>query len=37
MLQTNLKHIETKTELQELIENNEKAIVRCGRMRRRIL
>jgi thioredoxin 1 len=32
MLQTNLKHIETKTELQELIENNEKAIVCCGRM-----
>lgn len=32
MLQTNLKHIETKTEFQELIENNEKAIVCCGRM-----
>jgi thioredoxin 1 len=32
MLQTNLKHIETETELKELIENNEKAIVCCGRM-----
>jgi thioredoxin 1 len=32
MLQTNLKHIESEKELQELIENNEKAVVCCGRM-----
>lgn len=32
MLQTNLKHIETVQELQELIENNEKVAVCCGRM-----
>jgi thioredoxin 1 len=32
MLQTNLKHIETETELKDLIENNEKAAVCCGRM-----
>ena len=32
MLQTNLKHIETEEQLKELIENNEKAAVCCGRM-----
>ena len=32
MLQTNLKHIETLTEFKELIENNEKAVICCGRM-----
>ncbi len=32
MLQTNLEHINTKEELQELIENNEKVAVCCGRM-----
>jgi thioredoxin 1 len=32
MLQTNLEHIETEGQLKELIENNEKAVVCCGRM-----
>ena len=32
MLQTNLKHIESEEELKELVENNEKAAVCCGRM-----
>ncbi len=32
MLQTNLKHIESEDELKELIENNEKVVVCCGRM-----
>lgn len=32
MLQTNLKHIETAEQLKELIENNEKVAVCCGRM-----
>ncbi len=32
MLDTNLKHIESEEELKELIENNEKAVVACGRM-----
>jgi thioredoxin 1 len=32
MLQTNLKHIETEEQLKELIENNEKVAVCCGRM-----
>ena len=32
MLQTNLEHIETGEQLKELIENNEKAVVCCGRM-----
>lgn len=32
MLQTNLEHIETEEQLKELIVNNEKAVVCCGRM-----
>jgi len=32
MLQTNLEHIESEEQLKELIENNEKAVVCCGRM-----
>ena len=32
MLQTNLEHIETEEQLKELVENNEKAVVCCGRM-----
>ncbi|MEW6102950.1 MAG: thioredoxin family protein [bacterium] len=32
MLQTNLIHIETEEELKDLIENNEKVVVCCGRM-----
>ncbi len=32
MLDTNLKHVETEAELKELIENNEKVVVCCGRM-----
>jgi len=32
MLDTNLKHIETEQELNEVIENNEKVAICCGRM-----
>ena len=32
MLQTNLEHIESEEQLKELIENNEKVAVCCGRM-----
>ncbi|MFZ2098641.1 MAG: thioredoxin family protein [Anaerolineales bacterium] len=32
MLQTNLEHVNSKAELRELIENNEKVVVSCGRM-----
>ena len=32
MLDTNLKHIETEQELKEVLENNEKVVVCCGRM-----
>jgi thioredoxin 1 len=32
MLQTNLEHIESEKQLKELIENNEKVAVCCGRM-----
>ena len=32
MLQTNLEHIEDEEQLKELIENNEKVVVCCGRM-----
>jgi thioredoxin 1 len=32
MLQTNLKHVNSKEELQALIESNEKVAVCCGRM-----
>ncbi len=32
MLQTNLEHINSKEELQDLIESNEKVAVCCGRM-----
>ena len=32
MLQTNLEHVNSKEELQALIENNEKVAVCCGRM-----
>ena len=31
-LGTNLHHIESKSELEELIETNEKVVVVCGRM-----
>jgi len=32
MLYTNLEHVNSKEELQALIENNEKVVVCCGRM-----
>lgn len=32
MLQTNLEHVNSKAELQALIESNEKVAVCCGRM-----
>jgi thioredoxin 1 len=32
MLQTKLPHVNSKAELKELIEKNEKAVVCCGRM-----
>ena len=32
MLQTNLEHIEDEEQLKDLIENNEKVVVCCGRM-----
>ena len=32
MLSTNLKHIETEQELKEVLENNEKVVICCGRM-----
>jgi thioredoxin 1 len=32
MLDTNLKHVNTKEELKDLIEKNEKVAVSCGRM-----
>lgn len=32
MLQTNLEHIESEEQLKEIIENNEKVAVCCGRM-----
>jgi len=32
MLQTDLEHIESEEQLKELIENNEKVAVCCGRM-----
>jgi len=32
MLQTNLEHIEDEKQIKELIENNEKVVVCCGRM-----
>lgn len=32
MLETHLEHIEAKEQLDDLIENNEKAVVCCGRM-----
>jgi thioredoxin 1 len=32
MLQTNLEHVNSKEELQALIENNEKVAICCGRM-----
>ena len=32
MLQTNLKHVESTKEFQDLIQNNEKVVVVCGRM-----
>jgi len=32
MLQTNLGHIETEEQFKELIENNEKIVICCGRM-----
>jgi len=32
MLKTNLKHLETEEEVQEVLENNENVIISCGRM-----
>ena len=32
MLETNLKHLETKDEVNELLKNNEKVMICCGRM-----
>ncbi len=32
VLSTNLHHIESKSELEELIQSNEKVVVVCGRM-----
>jgi thioredoxin 1 len=32
MLQTNLEHVNSKEELQQIIESNEKVAVCCGRM-----
>jgi len=32
MLETNLKHLETKDEVEELLKNNEKVMICCGRM-----
>jgi len=32
MLQTNLEHVNSKEELKQIIENNEKVAVCCGRM-----
>lgn len=32
MLMTNLKHIETKKEFEEIVNNNENVMICCGRM-----
>ncbi|MEA1972176.1 MAG: thioredoxin family protein [Candidatus Cloacimonadota bacterium] len=32
MLQTNLKHIKSEDEFNEIIENNENVMISCGRM-----
>ena len=32
MLDTNLKHLETEKEVKEVLENNEKVVICCGRM-----
>ena len=32
MLETNLKHLETNDEVEELLKNNEKVMICCGRM-----
>lgn len=32
MLQTNLKHIETEEQFQELVDNHENVMICCGRM-----
>jgi len=32
MLYTNLKHVESEAQFKELIENNEKVMICCGRM-----
>lgn len=32
MLQTNLEHLDTEKQLKEVIEENEKVVVCCGRM-----
>jgi len=32
MLETNLKHLEVKEEVEELLKNNEKVMICCGRM-----
>ena len=32
MLETNLKHVETREEIEELLKNNANAMICCGRM-----
>ena len=32
MLETNLKHLEVKEEVEEVLKNNEKVMICCGRM-----
>jgi len=32
MLDTNLKHLETKLEIKEVLKNNDNVMVCCGRM-----
>ena len=32
MLKTNLKHLETKEEVKEVLENNQNVMICCGRM-----
>ena len=32
MLDTNLKHLESEKEVKEVLENNEKVVICCGRM-----
>ena len=32
MLETSLKHLEAKQEVEEVLKNNEKVMICCGRM-----